>query len=116
MLLTYKTTPENITRDKVTFLNSFFSLAEREIDVLVFFINYALSFEKLEDKHLWPLVFGPTGRKQAASSLGFKDRNSIDQYVARLKEKKVLTEKNNVLTIQKIFLSKDKELTIKFEL
>ena len=77
----------------IQFWNGIFNMTPKELDILILFLDCADDYSDM---------CSLDNKKCVALALGFKDKNTLNNYIKKLKDKKVLILKRNCYTLNKL--------------
>ncbi len=97
------TIPINSNYKYLQFWNGIFNMTPKELDILNLFLECADDY-----KDLCTL----DNKKCVATGLGFKDKNTLNNYIKKLKDKNVLIFKNGSYTLNKFLNPKNGNIQI----
>lgn len=87
------TIPITSNYNYIQFWNGIFNLTPKELDILVLFLDCAEDYNNLCTLD---------NKKCVAEALGFKDKNTLNNYIKKLKEKNVFIAKKGVYILNKL--------------
>ena len=97
------TIPVDSNYKYVQFWNGIFNMTPKELDILILFLECAKDYEDMCN----------IGNKQCvAKAIGFKDKNTLNNYVKKLKDKNVFIVKRNSYTLNKLLNPKNGSIQI----
>jgi hypothetical protein len=93
------------TTKYLQFWNSFFGLTKKELEILIAFVEVNKLTEDCN-------ICSTDNKKKVAGMVGINDYNNLNNYVKKLKDKKVLEVKENNYVLNKILAPETTNLII----